>query len=206
MGQYFFLSGGVSLASRNDIRSKLLKRKTAARPAVASRKTARQEGRAPAAKAKAASSASSPAVPAAKNYERAQTGRGSFSAKKQGNTMTLAWQKSSREKMSDYVDGLVRLQEQKAPGYKDETLFSSCPDVEAVVRLAPGKAYLVKNKTLNGAWIQLALNDQSKSGAGSIRASGTEPDADIFSAKLLSSRRAEQLLAQKGSTTIFAKQ
>lgn len=210
MGQTFFISGGVSLASRKDIAAKLRGRgaagsgpatktlagrpatgKSAGRPA---RKTLTGK---PGAKGSSASGGGA-AKPVVKknNY-------GELTAKTEGQTVKLAWQKGEGAVLEECVNTLVDMDNRTRQQGKNEGVFSGLADAESVVRLEHSKLYLIKSKTLKDKWIYVAVNPEGKKAEFKAKAAGTEPDSDMFYAKAVSAEQASKLILEKKGTPIW---
>jgi len=193
MGRYYIISGGVTLATQKDIQAKLRK----ARSTLSSvRKSVESVSRKLAARRTGETKQSSAAGSSVKSSY------GTFSARKEQDSVKLLWRKGSQSVLNECVDTLVALQEQKSPGYKDEAIFRSLPGAEQVVRLASWKSYLIKSKDIKDAWIYLRINEPEKTVSYSAKASGTEPYCDIFYARLISAVQAGKLTAQ-GTAIIY---
>jgi hypothetical protein len=176
MGRVYFVSGGVSLASRKDISAKLHKgtggsarEARAARPGMA--------------------------VPAAKSMVKApvKQGFGSFSAVTEGRTVNLRWSKGEGAVLDELVNNLAAPQSPK-----DESVFKGMGEAESVTRLERWKSYLIKSRTLKDKWIYLSINPAGKLSGYAAKAAGTEPDSDIFCAKIISAAQAGELSSGKG--------
>jgi hypothetical protein len=206
MGQSFFLSGGVSLASRKDILSKLKMRERASpeRPSVNPKKvpTITQGRKTTPRSTVQASAADSPAS----RPERAPVSvrHGTMVVSKLEHSVTLIWNKGAGDIVKEYVDTLVRAQDNKQPGYKSESILSSVSTVETVVRLDAGKAYLVKCKGIGNNWISIHINEPEKTSDDCIQSSGTNPDSDIISARLIANLTADKIISKNNGSTIFS--
>jgi hypothetical protein len=194
MGQRFFLSGGVSLASRSDILAKLKKSRsrdtTAGNTAPGQRKPGSEVRRLPkqgiAGDRGGAGTTSGPEEKKADPF-------GTISAEKRENTVKLQWNRGGIVLAEDFAEALVSRQENRVTGYKDERIFNGLSDVEKVVRLERGKRYLVRMKEMHDRWVYLKINDIAEKKEFPVQLAGTEPDSDIFFAKLVSDRQMETL-------------
>ena len=200
MGRGFFISGGVTLASRKDILDKLAK----SRPAAKSRSG---PGRKIVVSAVSPGGRKKDAGPPSDRLTLATSERkvdyGSLTAARGKDEVELTWRKGEGAVCNEYLGALVRAQDEKRAGYKDESLFKAAPGTDKVIRLASWDRYLVKHRELPGGWIYLKLNGDEKSGGYEAVAAGTEPDSDVFSAKVVSDLQARRLAGAQGGVTIF---
>jgi hypothetical protein len=205
MGQQFFLSGGVSLASRRDIAAKLRKSKTAgaARGPAGRRSPVRATALARPPAKKSAVTAAGGRAPLTLDYRVRTTPCGRLRADRDGDRVKLTWEESDAVRLGNFVDALVRLQEERATGYKSEEIFRQVDGVERVLRVNGGKEYLVQYRGIAGKWIRLKINDPAGTKGYPVKGSGTEPDADIFAGKLAGN--AETAALRAGAAAVFSR-
>lgn len=170
-GKPFLLSGGVSLATREDIMAKLHKHNRDG------------TGRAP--------------VPAP-DIERtiAKDKYGTFSSENRQGAIRLQWTKGPSLAPHELVASLAALQEAKNHGLEGEEIFKGIADIKSVVRIKKWSLYLIKTAASMDAWIYLAVNP-AKADEYPANASASFPDADIFCARLISDSDARKLTAGK---------
>jgi len=63
--------------------------------------------------------------------------------------------------------------------------------------------YVVKNKTLKDKWIYVSVNPSGKVTGYPAKASGTDPDSDIFYAKAMPAIQTDKLIAEKKGVVIL---
>lgn len=197
MGRSFFVTGGVSLASRKDIQAKLHKPPTrlVSKTASAARRPAfaKKGGHTQAQKAATVERT----APAPKNAF------GELAGHVEGHTIKLAWRKSEGAVLDEYVNALVNREAAPQKQARNENLLRGLKNTESVVRIEEGKTYLIKTGELRNRWIYLAINAQGTTAEFPARAAGTEPDSDIFCAKTISSAQAHTLISHKNGVTLF---
>jgi len=193
MGFTYFISGGVSLASSRDLRSKLSVHGVTAKrakPLYVARPEKSQQGR--------TGPAAGPAAPVKAN---AWPGNdfGVLSAKVIGRTVKLEWHKGEGAVLDECVNSLAA-----AGGrVRGESVFSVLKDVEKVVRIEPGRIYLIKTRLLADKWIYLSVNPSGGVSEFPSKAAGTDPDSDIYCARTIKALLAEKLSLYKNGVTVF---
>ena len=199
MGANHIMSGGVSLASRQEIMAKLHEhdaapRQSATAPARRGPATARggQKGEKP--PERTGGQATSGGT--AKTTGPESTGYGTFRAEQRPRTVKLTWERSPSVVMADLVNALAARQQSNPRAYRGEGIFSGLPGVESVVRVKAGSAYLVKTRGTGDGWIYLSLNPAQPSGYPA-RAAADFPEADIFCARIVTGAAARKLAAGK---------
>jgi hypothetical protein len=202
MDRSFFVSGGVSLASKNDIRKKLgLNITSKKHKTYTSGKTTTVH-----AKSKLSSSDLKNSRTAkehiAKKIEPENT-YGDFSAKKEDRKIKLAWHKNEGAVLDECVNQLVKAQSGQSQAQKTEDIFRQVKNSEKIVRVELGKLYLIKTKELKDKWIYISVNPEGKLERFNAKAAGTEPYSDIFCAKTISRLEAEKLSAVKQAVTLM---
>lgn len=206
MGRQYFISGGVSLASKKDILKKLSMTPTAQksgkyRPAGELTSPGKEKRSAKInktlKKVKPSKITEAGKETSLKKPDEAADNFGHFSAKTEKQTVILEWNRKEGAVLDECVNSLVNFQETDKKSRKNETIFKGLKDAEKLVRLEPGKAYLIRIKTLKDKWIYLAINPQKKLHEFTAKAAGTEPDSDIFYAKTITASLAEKLSAGK---------
>ncbi|MDD5686399.1 MAG: hypothetical protein PHE88_01030 [Elusimicrobia bacterium] len=183
MGQNFFLYGGVSLASRKDIIDKLSPKKEI-------KKHVEKSG------LKVDKTTLNQAKPGL-NYKSDNKNYGNFYAEKQKDGIKLKWNKGEDIILNDFIDALVSIQQKKAAGYKDESIFLSLANIEKVIQIEKWSKYLIKSKGIKNKWIYLNINRPDKTYDYPVKASGYEPDSDIFYARLLTEDQKDKLILNK---------
>lgn len=192
LGGNFFLSGGVSLASKKDVLSRLKKSKSqpVAQTLNKSIKTAGKEQISVKKKAlkQIIKNRQVIEIPTEQNKIKLKikvenSEMGNFSTEKQNDSIQLGWEKGEDVILNEFINSLVAIQETKQPGYKNEGIFRLVTQIDTVDRVNGDTKYLVKGKTTENRWIYLGINRKLDNYSAS--ASGTEADSDIFYAKLL---------------------
>ena len=200
MGRNFFIYGGVSLARRQDILEKLDKRRRASRGAAKTKSRARRI-----AVAAVPAGARRPAAPPERltlSTSERRLAYGSLTAARGKDGVELTWRKGLGAVCNEYLGALVHAQEERKPGYKDETLLKAAPGSGQVRRLAYWDRYLIRHRELPRRWIYLKLNESDGAARYEATAAGTAPDSDVFSARVVSEEQARRLAA-RGAVTIF---
>jgi hypothetical protein len=195
MGQLYFISGGVSLASTKDILAKMNRHSGgggAPGTGGMTKGSTKQGGHGTggysartAAHAKAAVVKRTPGVVEASNKD------GILSAHVAGSNIELSFKGTELLTMKDFVNSLVSAQEAKQEGYKDDSIFKKVGGVEKVVKVGTGRNYLVKLAAMK-KWIQLDLNTKAKGVDYAYTNSGSEPDCDIFYSKAVAAPKTIQ--------------
>lgn len=186
MGRRFFLSGGVSLASAADIRSRIKAKAAGKKPAPASPAAAARK------KAVTAGGKKPPAAPrAAHSPATARSADGIFSAARGTKDVSLSWKKSARLRMEEFVDDLAAAGKQEP----DQLVRAKAGDSD-VVCIERNKRYLIRGKDMNGAWMDVGVNLARKADTDTVLASGDQEDADIFSGVLISNKKARKMAGQ----------
>ena len=200
MGRYYYLYGGVSLASKSDILSKLKKKTTQVSSGGKKSVTPVLPGK-PADKKPAAIQPVLQMQIVKKDkqvelsYRKNNVNYGKLSAEKpQINTVKLKWNKGTGVILNELLNKLVQLQETQQPGYKDDTIFNQIPAIESVQKVADWKSYIIKHRDIRDKWVYLSINDSGKSGEYIARNSGTNIDSDIFCAKLITEQQKQRIL------------
>jgi hypothetical protein len=199
MGQTYFVSGGVSLASMKDIEAKLHR----------ARKTANGAGTSKSYSSKHSHTAKNNNAVASRTREPAvktppPAGFGEMVSKLDGHTVKLVWQKKEGAVLDECVNSLVEI-ERDLNGRKSENMFSKLNGIEKLVRIEASKTYLIKSKLMSEQWIYLEINPgQDKSSVkGAYTAAGSDPDSDIFRAKAVPPAIAQQLISAKTAVTLI---
>ncbi|HEY6837427.1 MAG TPA: hypothetical protein VI389_01660, partial [Geobacteraceae bacterium] len=200
MGAYYALSGGVSLASRNDILAKLHQHDAEAPARAPSRRgatgAARSGNKMASTSHPPVKSGVQPVRKAVGGAKPSAEGGGTFRAEKGEKTIKLTWNKGPSVAMNDLVATLAARQQADPKAHKGEEVFRGLPDVQSVVRLKAGSAYLVKTAATKDKWIYLSVNPAKAAGYPAQAAADT-PEADIFCARLVSAAEAGKLAAGK---------
>jgi hypothetical protein len=198
MGATFYVSGGVSLASRKDILAKLSKhgRGVAGRKAAAGKSTGRGAEYAKGAPT-GKKSGKAPAEEPKKN------GFGEFSAVAAGQTVKLSWNKNEGAVLDESVNSLAAVQANMGREGRSENIFKGVKDFQAVVRIEAGKTYIVKNARLKDKWIYLLIDPEGKTTGYPAKAAGSEPESSVFYAKAITSPQAQKLIADKKGVTLY---
>jgi hypothetical protein len=108
----------------------------------------------------------------------------------------LTWEKSPSLEAVNFVTALAALQQSNAQANKGEAIFRGIPAIQSVVRIKEWDTYLVKMSALKETWIYLKINP-AQVAEYPAKAAGSFADADIFCAKLVSAADAENLAAGK---------
>lgn len=200
MGQSFFISGGVSLASRKDIAAKMKRAsggggKPAGRPAPGGKTTSLKGAGKASASGKGAGRGTA-AAPKKSNF-------GELAAKREGQVLKLEWNRGEGAALDESVSELAALQSADKEGARKESIFKKLSGAETVVRIEQGKTYLVKNRAVKDKWMYVSVNPAGKLAEYPAKASGTDPDSDIFCAKTVAPLQAEKLIAEKKGVTIL---
>ncbi|OGS21121.1 MAG: hypothetical protein A2252_05670 [Elusimicrobia bacterium RIFOXYA2_FULL_39_19] len=213
MGKGFFLFGGVSLASKNDILGKL-NRKTGIKtsppakkpqPAVKSNrigpplKKAKIHSVENLSEAPGKTFSPAPLVLENKpevtlNCKMDKINYGNLLIEKDTKTVRLKFVKDTGTIVEEVLGTLAKLQEAHIVGFNDERLFKKVPEIENVVKISSWKTYLLKCRQIKSGMIYLKINEKEKNTVYGAVFSGTEPDSDIFYAKLLTQTQADTLL------------
>jgi hypothetical protein len=98
--------------------------------------------------------------------------------------------------MTDFVNALAARQQANPRAHRGEGIFGGLPDVQSVVRVKAGAAYLVKTGAIRDQWVYLSVNPANAAGYPA-RAAASHPEADIFCARLVSAAEARRLAAGK---------
>jgi hypothetical protein len=226
MGRYYYLFGGVSLASKNDIMNKLRKKpavtavsaksKQPTDPATAKKLALREKGKKPGQSPQDKPRSAGTPLPTTTaqpkftsvskmtdkdnklelDYKIKDVSYGKLSAEKKTDTVKLRWHKGTSIVLNEFLNNLVAVQDKRLPGYKDDTLFSQVPGVESVIKVTQWKTYLVKLKNLDDKWVCLNLNEQEKNVKYSAKSSGTDIDSDIFYARLITESEKIKIVKQ----------
>jgi hypothetical protein len=170
MGQIYFISGGVSLASTKDILAKM-NRHNGSEIAASGSKALLKNSTKKISKASRTSGAI-----------EASGKEGALRATVSNRRVILSWKESEFSLMKSFVNSLVAIQDGKQEGYKSDGIFKRVSGIEKAVRLGEGKSYLIKTSAMK-QWIRLSINKKEKGQEYSYTASGTEPDCDIFYSK-----------------------
>ena len=200
MGTTYFVSGGVSLASKNDIAAKISKHAAAGR--AGGRKTA--AGRTPEHKAKYAK-VSAKGGKAAKTAaeEPEKNDFGEFSAAAGDRTIKLSWNRDEGAVLDECVNALVDVQMKAGGEGRSENIFREVKDFQKVVRIETGKTYLIRSGSLKDKWIYLSIDPEGKTSGFTAKAAGSEPDSSIFYAKTMPLPQAQKLIEQYKAVTLF---
>lgn len=215
MGGYGMISGGITLATQEDIQAKLQKNGTAASPMfpmampVPSGNTRRWPiAPAPSAASPQQAGASIPqkgqvvaeTQPAGMPRTPGEIKAPEVSAKDRGGDGTggkqasvrLTWEKSPSLEAINFVTALAALQQSNAQANKGEAIFRGIPDIQSVVRIKEWDTYLVKKSGLKEMWIYLRVNPSNVAEYPAV-AAGSFAEADIFCARLVSAADAQKL-------------
>lgn len=207
LGGNFFLSGGVSLASKKDVLAKLKKSKPqptvnkgipiAGKKQVSIKKEAVKQ---------IIKNRQVTEIPAEQNklklkYKVENSEMGNFSTEKQNDRVQLRWEKGENAILNELINSLVSIQETRQPGYKNEEIFRQVDEIDTVARVNGNTEYLIKGKTIENKWVYLGIN--RKIDNYSACASGTEADSDIFYAKLLTDAQYTKLKQTTQLTNII---
>lgn len=109
-------------------------------------------------------------------------------------SIRLAWEKSPSLEAVNFVNALAALQQANAQANKGEAIFRGISTIESVVRLKEWNTYLVKLSTLKDMWLYLGINP-SQVAEYPAKAAGSFAEADIFCARLINAAEAEKLAA-----------
>jgi len=223
MGQSLFLYGGVSLASKKDILQKL-KRKTTTQ--VAKKEAVSPAGIKGSTTARGATSkttkiqepirvAESNPEPERKveiitdqkelklNCKVNNMDYGNFCAEKKETVVKLKWNKNIGVLLNELLDNLVKIQQTKQLGYKDERIFGLLQEIEGAIRVEEGRIYFLKIKDIKTEWIYLSINEQNNTSAYPAQAAGTEPDSDIFYGKVITNEQVNKILENRNTVKIL---
>ncbi len=211
------ISGGVTLATQEEIQAKLQKNAPSAVPMgwgplrlngrpkwpiapVASGAAPQQAGASFPEKGRVVTEiqpADTPRSPGDINVpESSAKDRGADSTGKKKASIRLTWEKSPSLEAINFVTALAKLQQSNAQANKGEAIFRGIPTIQSVVRIKEWDTYLVKTSALKEVWIYLRINP-SQVAEYPAKAAGSFADADIFCAKLVSAADAEKLAAGK---------
>ena len=199
MGTTYFVSGGVSLASKKDIDAKLSKRKQAG---AGVGKTSSKRAK------KVNNEYSGKPVDAKKRNqsyinEPEKNSFGEFSAFEQDRSLKLQWSKSEGAVLDECVNSLVSVQAMAGRAGRSEGIFKEVKDFQKVVRIELGRSYLIKPLSLQDKWIHILVDPQGKADGYQSKASGTEPDSSLFYAKTISAQQAEKMIEQSKGVYLF---
>jgi len=202
MGRTYFVSGGVSLASRSDISAKMRKSRKTTQESAASRLN--RPGRASATSAKKFNAKTKGPKTSFETTAK-NNSFGEITAKVDGRTLKLVWHKNEGAVLDEYVNSLVEIENNAPEGRRGENMFKGLKGIEKLVRVEAGKKYLVSSKFIAGRWIYIEINPAAdkKSQESIYTAAGTEPDSDIFRAKTIAAAQAQQLISAKTSVTLI---
>lgn len=192
MGQRFYLSGGVSLASAADIRNRIKNRNFnhTKKPSIAKspdrkRHDTYRTGITPVAATRKTQTAS-----AARSVD------GLFSVSAKETNIGFAWKKSTRVQLEEFIDDLAAAQNAEQEKKTPEDLLRTKSGAGKIICVEQNKRYLVKREDMNGEWIDVGVNLQRKATDNAALGSGDRPDSDIFSGVLLSDKKARQMAGQ----------
>lgn len=207
LGGNFFLSGGVSLASKKDVLAKLKKSK----PQPTANKGIPIAGEKQVSMKKKAvkqiiKDKQVTEIPTGQNkfklkYKVENSKIGNFSTEKQNDMVQLRWEKGEDAILNELITSLVSIQETRQPGYKNEEIFRLVDEIDTVARVNGNTEYLIKGKTIEDRWVYLGINRKIDNYSAS--ASGTEADSDIFYAKLLTDAQYTKLKQTTQLTNII---
>jgi hypothetical protein len=199
MGANHVMSGGVSLASRQEILAKLHEHDAPSSPSAkppAKNGAGAKGGGQKEAKAAVPTRGRAPSAGTAHKTGAPGAGYGSFRAEQQPRAVKLTWERSPSVVMADLVNALAARQQANPRMHRGEGVFAGLPGVESVVRVKAGSAYLVKAKGIGDGWIYVSVNPAQPSGYPA-RAAADFPEADIFCARLVAGAAARKLGAGK---------
>ena len=215
MGQTFFLFGGVSLASKKDIISKLQKSKLTSQtihlpqttPLITKNKTVQTKKEIHKEPLKQIT-INKKFVELTDNQKKIEfnckiknVNYGIFSSEKQNDRIVLKWYNNFGSILSNFLETLVKIQEKRISGYKDENIFGLLNNIQTVIRIEKWKSYLIKIKEIKDRWIYLSINEKISDCIAEN--SGIENDSDIFYAKLISQEQFNKLTTGKQLNTIL---
>jgi hypothetical protein len=222
LGGYGMISGGITLATQEDIREKLQKNDPAASPkvggakdrgtsfmvppffmgmskrpmpSVASGASPQQAGASLPEKGRvvAETQPDKPGSSGSTNVpEAAAKDQGADSTGKKHASIKLGWEKSPSLEAINFVTALAALQQSNAQANKGEAIFRGIPDIQSVVRIKEWDTYLVKTSALKEMWIYLRVNPSNVAEYPAV-AAGSFAEADIFCARLVSAADAQKL-------------
>jgi hypothetical protein len=136
-------------------------------------------------------------VSASDRKKRSTSGSyGTFTAEKEQGAIKLKWEKSPAIATHELVASLAALQQAGNPQHRSEAIFGELGDVEAVVRVRPWGAYLVKTASSGNRWMYLEVNP-AKLAEFPARSAAAFPEADIFGARLVSDANARKMAVGK---------
>ncbi|MFH1898327.1 MAG: hypothetical protein ABH886_08860 [Candidatus Desantisbacteria bacterium] len=219
MGQSLFLSGGVSLASKKDILQKL-KRKTispvakkiAVSPAgmknITAKTTKVQEPVRVEQTSRPEPEKRVEIITEQKelklNCRVNNMDYGNLCVEKKEAVVKLKWNKNTGVLLNELLDNLVKIQETKQLGYKDERIFGLLREIEGAIRVEEGRIYFLKIKDMKTEWIYLSINEQDMASVDyPAKAAGTEPDSDIFYGKVITNEQVSKILEKKNTVKIL---
>lgn len=220
MGLSFFLSGGVSLASKKDILAKLKKSEVSPLPkskplpqqkSVKEQRTVRYEF--PQQPPKPNQPRVWNVIPKPETKMRSQEMElstanqrvelnarkqglnlkynlnnvpyGNFSTKNEPKKVVLNWEEKEGYLLNELLSEIVAKEENERLGIQQ--ILTSIPRIEKIVDKDAGQVYLLKLVAVD-TWIQLTINPQILSNEKNqyvARASGSQPDSNIYEARIL---------------------
>ncbi len=202
LGGYGMISGGVTLATQQEIRAKLQKQDPAAIPMLGGvndsgknlmlplRLNSRDKRPIAPAETQPADMPRSPGDVILS--EVSAKDRGGDSTGKKHASIRLTWEMSPSLEAINFVTALVALQQSNAQANKGEAIFRGIPDIQSVVRIKEWDTYLVKTSALKEMWIYLRVNPSNVAEYPAV-AAGSFAEADIFCARLVSAADAQKL-------------
>ncbi|NTV13830.1 MAG: hypothetical protein HGA96_07890 [Desulfobulbaceae bacterium] len=216
MGRPYILTGGVSLASRQDILAKMRKHNPNGNiirvqlpkdhSAGAGSATEARSGSEKSSAPKPPTESSRPRAPwasqgkhptstvAAGNRRISARNHGTFAAEKGPGRISLRWTKGPALAPHELVAALATWQEANPHDLASAEILSGIADLQSAVRLKERAHYLVKTAISQDEWVYLAVNP-AKTDAYPAKAAGDFPEADIFCARLISGGDARKLAA-----------
>jgi hypothetical protein len=200
MGATYFVSGGVSLASKKDIADKLSKhtQDVSGAGVRASRVKAKRGGNECARRPSDGKKYIKAPVP-----EPVTNNYGEFSAAAQERSLKLDWNRNEGAVLEECVNTLVAVQARAGREGRNESIFKTSKDFQKVVRLELGKTYLIRHVSLKEKWIYVSVDpDDGKTEGFPVKAAGTEPETSVFYAKAIPAYQAEKLIEQSKGVTI----
>lgn len=219
LGGYGMISGGITLATQEDIQAKLQKNTPAAGPTLGGANDRGEKFMMPPflnrrpkppmapdtqqpqtdasipqkGRVIAETQPPNPQSPGSINApEVSVKDQGADSTGKKRASIKLGWEKSPSLEAINFVTALVSLQQANHQANKGEAIFRGIPTIQSVVRIKEWDTYLVKISTLKDMWIYLKINP-AQTAEYPAKAAGSFTDADIFCAKLISTAEAEKL-------------
>jgi hypothetical protein len=118
-------------------------------------------------------------------------------------TIKLRWDKNEGAVLDECVNSLASVQTKAGAEGRSENIFRGVKDFQKVVRIEPGRTYLIKTGQLKDKWICLSIDPQGKIEGYPAKAAGTEPDSSIFCAKTVAPQQAEKLISKSKGVVLF---